>query len=88
MGNSIQDFSDQVRWLHEIEYGDFKRKLGLYLNRLQSSLEPAQQRAARDLFDQIRQDVLFNGKDDIEAARQRTLELADQIRVRISSGQH
>ncbi|MGE0763858.1 MAG: hypothetical protein AB7N80_11320 [Bdellovibrionales bacterium] len=82
--NQLGSFIDQIRWLHEVEYGDFKRKVGLYLTRLEKSLDAEKLRAVRDVIAQIRQDVIFNNKDDIEFARRRTLELAELIRARLN----
>jgi hypothetical protein len=83
MENSLSAFIEQVRWLHEIDYGDFKRKVGLYIERLQKALPPESQKSVSDLIQLMRQDVIYASEGDIEHARRRTLQLAHEIEARL-----
>ena len=76
-------FIDQIRWLHEVDYGDFKRKVGLYILRLESSLDPSQKKSVKDLITQMRHEVLYQSHEDVEQTRQSTLKLAEQIHSRL-----
>lgn len=74
---------DQVRWLYEVDYGDFKRKVGLYISRFEQALPPERRNALADLLSQMRDGLLFGQDEDVERARQKTLAVADQMRQRI-----
>ena len=81
----LHGFIDKVRWVHEVDYGDFKRKVGLYLFRLESQFSADEKARVADLLLQMRMDIVFNPKGDVNSARIRTLELAEQIGVRLKS---
>lgn len=80
---SIESFAEKVRWLHEPEYGDFKRKVGLYLNRLEQSLSPDRKAEMADLIGKLRQEILYTTTGDVEKTRALILAFADKIRQRI-----
>lgn len=72
---AVKKFIDQVRWLYEPEYGDFKRKLGLYIERLEESCGGT---AAKVLAD-MKSKVVFNPNGDIEATRRLVIQLAHEL---------
>lgn len=68
---AIAQFEKQISHLFEVEYGDFKRKVGLYLDQLERSLilDGSADHMRREL-DKIRQRVIFDPIGDIESSRQ------------------
>ena len=77
-------FIDQIRWLHEVDYGDFKRKVGLYISRLETNLDPEKLKIVSDLTAKMRFQLLYQGTGDVEQARTNTLALAEQIQSRLN----
>ncbi len=71
---AVKKFIDQVRWLYEPEYGDFKRKIGLYIERLEEAY-PTGQDAQKVLAD-MKSTVIYNPNGDIEATRRQVLQMA------------
>ena len=76
-------FSDQIRSLHEVDYGDFKRKISLYIRRLNEKMNPDQTKMVLDLLQQMNTLVLYNATGQIEDTRARVLELATTIEGRL-----
>lgn len=77
---AVLKFIDQVRWLYEPEYGDFKRKVGLYIERLEESLPPdAATGTGQQVLANMRTTVVFNPNGDIESTRRQVIELAAQL---------
>lgn len=74
--DQVSEFIKRVENLYEVEYGDFKRKVGLYINRLEQSFSD---QASRQIILEMRQNVLFNTLGDIEVAREKTLQLARKL---------
>jgi len=72
---AVLQFIDQVRWLYEPEFGDFKRKLGLYLERLEENLPESSQ----SVVSNMRTAVVFNPNGDIESTRRQVIEMATQL---------
>lgn len=72
----IQEFIKKVESLHEVEYGDFKRKVGNYVNRLEQRLTDPH---ARSIIERIRHVVVYDPPNDILVAREETLQLAEQL---------
>ena len=80
----IDAFIEQVRWLQEPEFGDFKRKVGLYLNRLQEDLiGPGGQlgRAVDQTLNKMRMAALYVPNGDMESTRRQLLQLAEQLKA-------
>lgn len=76
---ALKSFIDQVRWMYEAEYGDFKRKLGLYLERLEQSSPELAKGRGRAAFAQIKETVVYSPTGDIEATRRRVLEICNTL---------
>ncbi len=76
--SALKSFVDQVRWLYEPEYGDFKRKLGLYLKRLVESEPTFAQGPGAKLIEDLKNQVVFNPNGDIEATRRQILKTAEE----------
>ncbi len=72
-------FIDQIRWLYEPEFGDFKRKVGLYIERLEESDPAFKQGRARKILDSMRTIAVYDPNGDIESTRQKILELASEL---------
>lgn len=73
----LQKFIEQVRWLYEPEYGDFKRKVSLYIERLEEAL-PAHGDASltKKVLEDMRTQVVFNPTGDIESTRRQVIQMA------------
>jgi len=76
--DAIYEFADKVRWLHEPEFGDFKRKVTLYINRLAMSL--SQDPQALRVLQNMRDEVLYHSPGDVEAARAQLLLMVQNLR--------
>ena len=63
------DFVDKVQRLHEIEHGDFKRKVGQYLSSFESSLNEADRRSHADFFGEVRARVIYSPDGNIDQTR-------------------
>jgi hypothetical protein len=72
----VSEFIKRVENLYEVEYGDFKRKVGLYINRLEQDFKDPQ---SRQVIQEMRQVVLYGNHPDIETAREKTLQLARKL---------
>lgn len=80
---SLDKFKQYVTQLHEIEYGDFKRKLSLYVMRLEESL-PAQDILAQRVVATIRDRIIYNPRPgiDIDVAKLEVLDLVKRLENR------
>jgi hypothetical protein len=76
---AVQKFIDQVRWLYEPEFGDFKRKLGLYIQRLEKENPGFKNGDGRQVLDTMKSTVVYNPNGDIESTRREVLQLAAQL---------
>lgn len=76
---AVRQFIDQVRWLYEPEYGDFKRKLGLYIQRLEEAQPALKSGSANQVLAQIKNSVVYNPNGDIETTRRHVLKLAQEL---------
>lgn len=66
----VREFVEKVQWLQEVEYGDFKRKVNLYINRLMEQLKNTSPEV-KELAEQIRHKVVFDPTEpDVERARE------------------
>jgi hypothetical protein len=73
----LQKFIDQVRWLYEPEYGDFKRKVGLYIERLEEAIpEAGGDGALRKTLADMKAKVVYNPNGDIESTRRQVIQMA------------
>lgn len=81
---ALKDFIQQVRWLYEPEFGDFKRKVGLYLERLEQSAPTLGKGPSAKILNSMKTMAVYSPNGDIESTRQQLLELAE----RLSSGSH
>lgn len=76
---TVTKFIEQVRWLYEPEYGDFKRKVGLYIQRLEESNPELKKGQARKVLETMKTAVLFDPNGDIESTRRKILQLASEL---------
>ncbi len=81
----ITSFTNRIRNLHEVEYGDFKRKLSLYFSRLEGDLRAHNIVDHGHILNQMRQVVLYNPSGDIEGTRQSVIAMAEQLASRVKS---
>jgi hypothetical protein len=77
---AIRKFIDQVRWLHEPEFGDFKRKVGLYIQRLQEAIPSLQRSPGNQTLSKMREEVVYSPDGDMESTRRKVLELAEKVK--------
>lgn len=82
---ALKNFIEQIRWLQEPEFGDFKRKVGLYIQRLLESTPALQRGAAGKAISEIKMEVIYNPNGDMESTRRRVLEIAEKV---LGSGLH
>lgn len=74
---AVNDFIEKIEWIHEVEAGDFRRKLGLYLLRLEQKVPAGEQTPAfKKMAASIRQNYIYCPSDDLEKNREEILELA------------
>ncbi len=77
----ISQFADQVRWLYEPEYGDFKRKVGLYLQRLEETMPELKRGEPAQVLGRIKTKVVYNPNGEIESTRAEILKAADDLKT-------
>lgn len=76
---AIKKFIDQVRWLYEPEYGDFKRKVGLYIERLEESYSHTDFGEASKVLANMKSTVVYNPNGDIETTRRQVIQMAHEL---------
>ena len=76
----IDTYYDKIDALVEVDYGDFKRKAGHYLIRLQDSLSTKQNPAIRQTITDLRMQIVHSPKQDVEATREKLLAGLDLLR--------
>ena len=76
---SIEEFIHSVQHLHEIEYGDFKRKLNLYLSRLEQNVGNADSELSR-WVGEMKNQILYCAPANIEVVREQTLNSAQKLK--------
>jgi hypothetical protein len=76
---AVRRFIDQVRWLYEGEFGDFKRKVGLYLQRMEEADPELKSGPSKEYLNQIRNLVMYSPNGDIESTRRQVLFMAEKI---------
>lgn len=73
----MESFIKKVSGLYEVEYGDFKRKVGQYVLRLQDELSTEQKTPeVLKIIEEIKMITVYVPSGDIEETRERVLELA------------
>jgi hypothetical protein len=73
--DAVTEFKNHIRWLYEPEFGDFKRKVSLYVERLQQAAPTV----SKNAVEKIREAALYNPNGDIESTRRQILELSDRL---------
>jgi|GEM_PF-2216756 hypothetical protein len=68
MKDKIAELCEKVKDLNEAEYGDFKRKVNLYLLRTGAELRKTDVEE-RNKLREIQQQLLYGSNADIESAR-------------------
>lgn len=81
MNPAVKKFLEQVHWLHEAEYGDFKRKVGLYIERLEEANPELQKGLGQRVMAEMKTQVLYNPSGDIESTRRQIMQLANELSV-------
>lgn len=76
---AVQQFIDQVRWLYEPEYGDFKRKVNLYIQRLEEAHPSFKAGQGQKVLANMKTSVVYNPNGDIESTRREVIQLAAQL---------
>lgn len=76
---ALKNFIDQVRWLYEAEYGDFKRKVGLYLERLEQTLPESSQGRTKPVIEEIKSKVIYSPSGDIESTRRQIIQKMHEL---------
>lgn len=76
MNPQVTEFIKRLENLYEVEYGDFKRKVGLYINRLEQGVTGPQ---SKSVINEMRNTVLYGPIADIEIVREKTIALAKKL---------
>lgn len=76
---AVKHFIDQVRWLYEPEFGDFKRKLGLYIERLEEAHPELMRGPSEKVMANMKSAVVYNPSGDIEVTRRQVLQMATEL---------
>ncbi|MBX3022987.1 MAG: hypothetical protein KF799_15030 [Bdellovibrionales bacterium] len=76
---AVQQFIDQVRWLYEPEFGDFKRKLNLYIQRLEEAHPSFKAGKGGKVLENMKTTVVYNPNGDMEATRREVIQLAAEL---------
>jgi hypothetical protein len=76
---AVKKFIDQVRWLYEPEYGDFKRKVGLYIERLEEAHPEFANGQAKQVLANMKSAVIYNPNGNIELTRRQVLQMAHEL---------
>ena len=75
----LKQFIDQIRWLYEPEYGDFKRKVGLYIERLEQAHPTLASGAAKRVIANMKSTVIYNPNGNIEVTRRQVIQMAHEL---------
>ncbi|NQZ00723.1 MAG: hypothetical protein HRT45_08650 [Bdellovibrionales bacterium] len=79
--DAIAEFEDKVAHLYESEYGDFKRKLGLYMSRLEQDLGASLDRSMKAKLLELKFEIVYSPETtNIESARSRALEVVRSLK--------
>jgi hypothetical protein len=84
----MDKFIKQIRWLYEPEFGDFKRKVGLYIHRLEEENPKLQSTEAKKIIAQMRFAVTYDPNGDIESTRLKIIQLAGDLAVTVGETVH
>jgi hypothetical protein len=71
---------DQIRDLSEVDYGDFKRKAGLYLNRLEQGLKSATPEVKAQVA-KLKTDLLYRAPASVERVRAELIARLAELKV-------
>ena len=77
--DAVKQFIDQIRWLYEPEFGDFKRKVNLYIQRLEESQPAVKSGAGQSVLTNMKNIVVYSPNGDIETTRRELIQLAAQL---------
>ena len=72
---AVGEFVDKVEGVYEVDFGDFKRKMGLYIMRLEEALGDS----SKPVISKMKSRAIYHGDGDIEATRQDLLDLVKEI---------
>lgn len=72
--NQVKALKKQVEDLTEVEYGDFKRKVGQYINRFERQNEGQLSADLKNKLENIKTYVVYRPNGDIESTKQRLLQ--------------
>lgn len=76
---ALKKFIDQIRWLYEPEFGDFKRKVGMYIERLEEALPELSEGDAKKVMADMKSKVIYNPSGDIEVTRLQVIQMAHEL---------
>ena len=77
---SVEQFVQRLEKLTDVEYGDFKRKVGFYITELEKSLGKKITPAKKDVLSRLRLLVVYNNPTpDVEVVREEAIQLARRL---------
>lgn len=77
---SLEDLKTAVQGIVVKDYGDFKRKTILYLNRYSETIDTSEAEVRRELF-KLKWHIQFHPTGEIEPTRNWTLTQLDQLAI-------
>lgn len=80
----ITVFESKLENMHEAEFGDFKRKVALYADRLFHSLSPSVQTKTLDHFEQLKNILVYSPNGDAVITRQQVLTVIENLRKEVN----
>ncbi len=64
--DGLLELCEKIKWLREPEFGDFKRKIGLYLDQANENFTHPQ---AKKSLEELKYQVVYAPNGDMEATR-------------------
>lgn len=78
--SAVDEFITKVENTYEVEYGDFRRKVSQYLQRLEEALGASKGAETRKILKDIRTRIVFQPRPNIDQARSFVVEQARKIK--------
>ncbi len=77
MNKQIKEFQNKITTLQEVDIGDFRRRLILYINRLEEDLEA--KGSVKKILDEMKKITLYEIHQDLEEIRESVLQQVSNI---------
>jgi hypothetical protein len=85
MANALEVFNTKIANIYEVEYGDFKRKVGCYLKDFQTRLKgKAAHPEVTKAINEIKLKVIYQPQPDIDGAKEFILATTKKIKAYVN----